>query len=146
VSTTAVALLGTIAVAVAVMALIQVGAVVFAVRAARRVDALLGRLERDLEPALERVTALTGEAARAAGLAAAQVERVDRVAAELSARVEASATAVQRAIGRPAREGAALVAGVRAGLVTLRDLRRRRRAGGEGADVAAGEEDPWFIG
>jgi hypothetical protein len=71
---------------------------------------------------------------------------VDRVVAELGQRVEASAAAVQRAIGRPAREGAALVAGVRAGLVTLRDQRRRRRAGGDEGRAATGEEDPWFIG
>jgi alkylated DNA nucleotide flippase Atl1 len=146
VSTTAVAFLGAIAVSVVVMALIQIGAIVFAARAARRVNALLGRLERDLEPAIERVTAMTGEAARAASLAAAQVERVDRVAAELGTRVEASATAVQRAIGRPAREGAAIVAGVRAGLVTLRDLRQRRRAGADGGSVGGADEDPWFIG
>lgn len=145
-STTAVAFLGAIAVSVVVMALIQIGAIVFAARAARRVDALLGRLERDLQPAMERVTALTGEAARAASLAAAQVERVDRMAAGLTTRVEASAAAVHRAVGRPVREGAAIVAGVRAGLVTLRDLRQRRRAGADGGSTGAGDEDPWFIG
>jgi len=146
VSATAVGFLGAAAVALVVMALVQVAAIVGAVLAARRVERLLGRLERDLQPAMERVTALTGEAARAASLAAAQVERVDRVVAELGHRVEASAAAVQRAMGRPAREGAALVAGVRAGLVTLRDQRRRRRAGAGEGGSNAGDEDPWFVG
>jgi hypothetical protein len=139
-------LLGAGAAALVVMAVIQVGAIVAAILAARRVERLLGRLERELQPAMERVTAMTGEAARAASLAATQVERVDRVVADLGRRVETSAAAVQRAIGRPAREGAALVAGVRAGLVTLRDQRQRRRAAGTDGGPAAGDEGPWFVG
>jgi hypothetical protein len=146
VSPAAVAFLGAAAVALVVMALIQVGAILLAVRAARRVEALMGRLEHELHPAMERVTAMTGEAARAANLAARQVERVDRAITELGTRVEASAGAVQRVVGRPAREGAALVAGVRAGLVTLRDLRQRRRAGSHAGSPANRDEDPWFIG
>jgi hypothetical protein len=132
-----------IAVATGVMALIQVGAIIYAARLARRVEALVERLERDVQPLLERLTALGTDAARAAGLAAGQVERADRLLTELGRRLDHTIAGVQRSIARPAREGAALVAAVRAAVLTLRDMRqRRRRANSHGSD----DEDPLFIG
>ena len=140
-SSTAVALLGVIAASVLVMALIQVGAIIFAVRLARRLEAIVGRVERDLQPAIERLTSMSGEASRAATLAAAQVERVDRALDDLSRRADRTVANVQRALTRPQREGAAVVAGVRGFVSSLRDQRRARRA-------AAGfdEDDALFIG
>jgi hypothetical protein len=130
-----------IAVATAVMAIIQVGAIAGAVVAARRVNGRIGRLEAELRPMIDRLTAMSGEAARAAGLAAAQVERVDRVIGEIGTRADAALGSVQRTLARPAREGAALLAGVRAGVGTLRELRDQRRQGGPRED-----DDPLFIG
>lgn len=147
-STTALAFLGAAAVALVVMALIQVGAIIGLVLAGKRVGRLVGRVEHlmdraehDWQPMVERLTAMSGEAARVASLAATQVERVDRVVAGMSGRLEHSADAVQRALARPAREGAALVAGVKAGVHTLRELRQRRRAG-----PSDGDDDALFIG
>ena len=77
--------LGVIAVAVLVMAGIQVAAVVLAARAARRIDSLADRLERDIQPVVANLNALTGEAARATALATAQVERVDGLFSDLAA-------------------------------------------------------------
>jgi hypothetical protein len=141
VSSTAVALLGVIAASVLVMALIQVGAIIFAARLARRVEAIAGRIERDLQPAIDRITSMSGEASRAATLAAAQVERVDRALDDISRRADRTVTNVQRALSRPQREGAAVVAGVRGFVSSLRDQRRARRS-------AAGldEDDALFIG
>jgi hypothetical protein len=141
VSPTAVALLGVIAASVLVMALIQVGAIIFAARMARRLEALVERVERDLQPAIERITSMTGEASRAATLAAAQVERVDRTLDELSRRADRTVSNVQRVLSRPQREGAAVVAGVRGFVSSLRDQRQARRA-------AAGldDDDALFIG
>jgi hypothetical protein len=76
--------LGVIAAAVLVMAGIQVAAVVLAARAARRIDHLAERIERDLQPVVANLSALTGEAARATALATAQVERVDRLFIDLA--------------------------------------------------------------
>lgn len=140
-SDTAVAFLGAIAAATVVMALIQVGAIVYAARLARRLEALAGRLERDLQPAMDRLTVVSDQAARAATLAATQMERVDRTLTLLGDRADVAATRLQRALGRPAREGVALAAAVRATVATLRELRRRRRGGAREDD-----EDPLFIG
>jgi hypothetical protein len=149
VSGTAVTFLGIIAVALLVMALVQIGAIVGLVlagkrigRLAGRVEALADRAERDFQPMVERLTAMSGEAARAAALAATQVERVDRMVTDVGQRLEHSAGAVQRALTAPAREGAALVAGVRAGVGTLREIRQRRRR----SATTEGDDDAMFIG
>ena len=73
--------LGTIAVAVLVMAVIQVAAVVLAARAARRVGDAMARLEQDVRPIVANLQAMSSDAARAAGLAVAQVERADQLLA-----------------------------------------------------------------
>ena len=68
-------LLGIIAVAVLVMAAIQVAAIVFAVSAARRIGQVADRLEQNLSPVVSNLQTITSEAARMSTLAAAQVER-----------------------------------------------------------------------
>ncbi len=140
-NSTAVVFLGVIAVAVLVMAMLQVGAVVYAARLARRVEAVVARLERDVQPSVERLNALSGDAARATALAAAQVERVDRLLDQFSGRADRAMTSVQRAIDAPQREATALVAGVRAAVTALRNARRSRRRPG-----AFDEDDALFIG
>jgi hypothetical protein len=57
--------LGIIALAVAVMAAIQVGAIIVAARLARRVDRLATQIEQDIKPVFQNLQALTTEAARA---------------------------------------------------------------------------------
>jgi hypothetical protein len=143
VTPTAVAFLGAIAVATVVMALIQLGAIIYAARTARRLEQLLSRIERDIQPMIEHLTTMSGEAARTAALAAEQVQRADRLLTDLGRRLDHSVNAVQRALTRPAREGAALIAGVRAAALTLRDLRRRRPGS---AGQPFDEDDALFIG
>jgi hypothetical protein len=57
--------LGIIAVAVLIMAIIQVAAVVVAARVARRLDRFADSLERDIRPVVASLQALTADAARA---------------------------------------------------------------------------------
>jgi hypothetical protein len=64
VSGTAEILLGVIALAVAVMAMVQVGAVVAGLRLARRVEQLATDLETGVKPLLVNLTAVTAEASR----------------------------------------------------------------------------------
>lgn len=139
---TAVAFLGAIAVAVVIMALLQVGAAIFAYRLARRVDGLVHRVEHGLQPAVDRLTVMTSEAARAAKLAAGQIERVDRMVDNVATRVDDTVATVQRSVVKPVREGAALVAALRAGVDAIREVRRRRRS----SSYALDEDDPLFIG
>ncbi len=135
--------LGIIALSVSVMAAIQVGIVVYGARLARRVDALANQVDREIKPLLTHLSAIGEEAARATTLAAAQVERVDRLFADVTLRVEETATAVQSAIVAPAREGLALLAGVRAAFDALRGT---RQAGTPPHASASDEDDPLFIG
>jgi hypothetical protein len=141
VSTTGVALLGIIALATLVMALVQVGAIVFVGRLARRVDALADKVEQEVKPLLSNLAQVAEDAARSSSLAAAQIERADQLFANLVQRADETFTLVQAAIITPAREGRALLSGVRAAIMAFRELRaeRARRSRFE-------EEDPLFIG
>src|SRR5581483_938272 len=107
-STWSVVFLGIIALSTLMMAVIQVGAIIYSARLARRIETLLGRLENDIKPMLDRLTTISTEAARMSALATAQVERVDQLFADVQQRTEQIMTVVQQAIVTPAREGAAL--------------------------------------
>lgn len=117
--------LGVIAFATLTMALIQVGLGVGAWLIARRVARLIQQLERELKPLTENVNAMARDAARATSLATAQVERVDRLFTELTARVEQTAHAVQRTILSPLRDGAAMITALKAAIEAFRDLTSR---------------------
>ncbi len=134
--------LGIIAVAVTLMAAIQVGAVIVAARVAKRVDRLASQLEHDIRPVFQNLSTMTAEAARAASLAATQVERADRMFEDLTQRVDATLTTLQTRVLGPARHGAALLAGLRAALDVFRDPRDARRK----RPSAVEEEDALFIG
>jgi hypothetical protein len=136
--------LGIIALAVSVMAAIQVGIIVYGGRLARRVDALTTQVEREIKPLIAHLTTIGEEAARASTLAAAQVERVDRLFADVSLKVEETAHAVQSAIVAPAREGLALLSGVKAAFEAVRGMRQASAAPTRPAPHD--DEDPLFIG
>jgi hypothetical protein len=134
--------LGIIAVAVALMAAIQVGAIIVAARLAKRVDRLADQIEQDIRPVFENLNAMSAEAARAAALAAVQVERADRMFGDLAHRVDETLNTLQSRVLGPAREGAALLAGLRAALAAFRD----RRDTGRKRPAPVEEEDALFIG
>lgn len=139
--------LGVIALSTLMMAVIQVGAIIYSARLARRLETLLGRLERDIQPMLERVTAISTEAARMSALATQQVERVDQLFADIQERTEQVVTVVQQAIITPAREGAALFSALRSTFAALRGLRpngngRQQQRPPRGVE----EDDALFIG
>ena len=146
-SPTAEILLGVIAVAVAVMAIVQVGAIVAGLRVARRVEKIADELETGVKPLLANLAAISNEAARAANMAAVQVERFDRVFADMTTRLDRTLNAAQKFVGAPAREGMALMAGVKAAVSALQAMREstRRRAATRGATFEE-EEESLFIG
>jgi hypothetical protein len=133
--------LGTIAVATALMALVQIGAIVVAARLARQAQQTLTAVHSEIRPLIAKVSNVADEASRTAALASAQVQKIDRLVTELSRRVDETATVVQQAIVTPAREGVAIFAAVKAGLAALRGLADLRRGSSR-----AEEEDPLFIG
>jgi hypothetical protein len=147
VSGTAELLLGVIAIAVAVMALVQVGAILAGLRVARRVEHLSVELETSVKPLIANLTALTAEAAKAANLAAAQVERFDKVVADLAQRLDQTMAAAQQFVSGPAREGLAIVAGIRAAMTAFQGLRESARRRGTPRTIALEEEEEsLFIG
>ena len=133
--------LGVIAAALLVMALIQVAVAVMAARAAKSISRLATQFEQDIRPLVANLHTMTAEAARATAIAAAQVERADRLFTEMSTRFDHTLNTVQHAVVGATR-GGAWVAGIKAAVAAFRDLRtapRRRPASVE-------EEDALFIG
>ena len=144
-SETAELFLGIIAVAVLIMAVVQIGAIFAGIRLARRVDQIATQLDQEIKPLIANLTTLSSEAARAAALAAKQAERIDRVFGEMVQRVDQTLAAAQEFVTGPARQGMAIMAGVKAVLDTFRSLREasRRRTPSR---PAVEEEESLFIG
>lgn len=135
--------LGAIAAATVTMAALQIAAAILAARAARRFFAVTDRLEQELMPAIARLNAIAADAGQTAALVRVQVERADRLFADFVARAERTLTLVQNAVVTPAREGFAIIAGLRGALAALRHIRARA---GQGSGLGVEEEDALFIG
>ena len=130
--------LGVIALATLTMALIQVGVIVGGAILFRRVNALSARVERELQPLMDKVNAIGADAARISALATQQAERADALFADVSRRVDTTLAVVQNAVVAPAREGMAVVSALRATIAAVR--RKPRQPAGRD------EDDPLFIG
>lgn len=133
--------LGVIAAATAIMALVQVGAMVMLARAATEMRKISSTVQRDLSPLIARANAIADEAHKTAMLATAQAQKIDRLVTDLTLRVDETSAIIQEAILTPAREGMAIVAGIKAALGAfkgLRDLRARQ--------ARVDDEEALFIG
>ena len=135
------AFLGVIAVSTALMAVMQVGAIVVLAKVALQVRDIVATLQQDVRPLIARANAIADEASKTAALATAQAQKIDRLVTDLSQRVDETSTIVQQAIITPARDGMAIVAAVKAGLGALRGFRDLRGRPGRVED-----EDALFIG
>lgn len=132
--------LGVIAIAVLVMAVLQVTAVVFAVRAAQRVGEAVSRFEADVKPIMNNLRSLSSDAARTANIAAAQAQHAEHVIADLTGRLSDAVSAVEASVIAPARDAYAVVQGLLAAFSTLRQAPAQPRS------VPSEEEDSLFIG
>lgn len=139
-TTWSVVFLAIIAVGTLTMALLQVGAVIFAARMARRMESLVANVERDIKPLIGRATVVADEASRVATLATAQVQRVDALVADVTSQIEATVAQFRTAVVSPTREGLALVSGLRAAILALKGIDQRRRR------PVVDEDDALFIG
>jgi len=131
--------LGIIAFATAAVAVGQLCVVVVASIAARRVARLAQTVEQELKPIFGHLDSIGRDASRATALATAQVERADRLFADLSVRVEQAVDNVQASIEQPAREGRAVIAAFRAAFQTIQEMRKNR------SQSRADDEDALFI-
>jgi KaiC/GvpD/RAD55 family RecA-like ATPase len=135
------AFLGVIAVSTALMAILQIGAIVVLARVATQVKNIVGTLNQDIRPLIARANVIADEAARTATLATAQAQKIDRMVTDLARRVDETSAVVQQAIIAPAREGMAIIAALKAGLGALKGFKDYRGRPGRMDD-----EDPLFIG
>jgi type IV secretory pathway VirB2 component (pilin) len=134
VSVWAVVFLGVIAFATLAMAIVVVGALIAATRLAQRVGRILDQLEVDLKPLFEHMNAIGRDASRAAALATAQVERVDRALNDLAGRLDDTLRSVQAVLNGPVREGQAIITALAAAVRAMRGG-RARHARGEDEDA-----------
>lgn len=138
--------LGIIALAVFVMAAIQVGAIVLGLRLAKRVDQLTTQIEQDVKPLIRNLTEMTAEASRAAALATQQVERVDRLFGDLAVTAERTVQIASQLVGGPARNGFALFSAARAAVSAFKDLRDASRRRQASYKSSPDDEESLFIG
>jgi hypothetical protein len=131
--------LGVIAVATLAIAVVHVVVLIAAGMVARRVGQLIDQVEGELKPVFGHLQAISRDASHAASMASAQVERADRLFADLAQRIEQTVTAVQASVVQPLREGRALISAFRAGLNVIKDIRSRSRRS------RAEDEDALFI-
>ncbi len=133
--------LGVIAAATAVMAVVQIFAMVALARVATQVRDTASAIQQDLRPLIARANAIADEAQKTATIATAQAEKIDRLVTDLTRRVDETSAVIQDAILTPAREGMAIVAGLKAAIGALRGFRDLRARPGRIED-----EDALFIG
>jgi hypothetical protein len=131
------------------MALIQVGAIVAALRAAKQAQTVIATVQRDIQPLLAdvkpllaRANAIADEASRTASIATAQAQKIDKLVTDLAKRTDETSLLVQQAIVTPAREGIAVVAAIKAALGVFRGFGEFRGRTGRHGD----EDDALFIG
>lgn len=136
--------LGIIALSVLVMALIQAGAIVAGLRLARKVEQLSLQVDQEIKPLIRNLTSVSEEAVRTATLASRQIERVDRLFADLTSRLNETLAAAQQFTKGPAKNGMAIISGLQAAVSAFRGMReatRRRSKTQPGT-----EDDSLFIG
>jgi hypothetical protein len=133
--------LGLIAAASLATALAQIGVVLFAGLAARRIARLTQRIEEEMRPIFGHLDAIGREAARASALATAQVERVDAMFSDVAVRIDQAIGGLQSTMEAPAREGRAILSAFKAALQAIRDIRQNGRARPGRSD----DEDALFI-
>jgi hypothetical protein len=132
--------LGIIAVSVLVMAILQVGAILFLARYAKRVMTITEELQREIKPLMAKVSAIADEAQRATALAAKQVERVDALVGDVTRRVQETTSAIQSIVTAPVRQGSMLFSALRGILTAVMTSTPDRRLDRDE------EEDALFVG
>lgn len=114
-------LLSVIAVATVIMAVVQIGVVLFTSRLAKRVNRLVDFIEREIKPTLVRVDAVSSDVARVTSLASNQAERLDQIASHLIEKIDEILTVADRSVFAPLKQGAGFLFGLRAALLAFRD-------------------------
>lgn len=133
------AFLAVMAVSLAIMAAIQIGVIIVALRVAKQILAATAQLQAEIKPLVQTVNRLADEAARATSLVSVQLERVDGMMASTASRLDDTIGIVQSAISGPVGQGVAAVKAFRVAMSVVRDWKNRRRQAHE-------DDDALFVG
>ena len=130
--------LAVIAIGVTVMTVVQVGVLLVVARSARQLAETAQKIRQEVSPLADKVNRIADDAGKAASLALAQIERLDRALSATTQRVDETLNVVQGALTEPIRHGAAVVSALRGVLSVFRGFRENR----PGRD----EEEALFVG
>ena len=133
--------LAAMAVALVVMAAVQIGLIVVALRVAKQLTATAEEIRREVRPLVAKAHRISDDAARVASLTVAQVERIDRLLASTSERVNETLGVIQHAVIEPVRQGAAVMTAMRAAVSAFRSWR-----GHPHTPHGREDEDALFVG
>lgn len=132
--------LAVMAVSLAIMAAVQIGLIIVALRVAKQAMAAAAQLQQEIRPLIQKASSIADEAARATSLATMQVERVDQLMATTASRLDSTMSVIQNVMSGPVGQGAAAISAFRAAISAVREWRgRRHRHNHE-------DEDALFVG
>ena len=106
--------LGVIAVSTALMALVQIGVMIGAIVAIKRLTDVASRIEQAARPLIAQANDLIADTSEGVAAVRSQVDRVERQVMQLLTRTDQAVHRVQDYLLAPARQGIALAAGARA--------------------------------
>jgi uncharacterized protein YoxC len=142
--TAQVVLLAIIALAVTVMTTMQVVAALRIARLTKDVAKTIDDLRRDVAPLLVQASRIADDAARVTALALTQIQRIDRVVHTSADRIDEIVEVAHTVVTGPVRQGAALVAGLRAAWELFAS--RQRRLDPDDDEDSDGGDQAMFIG
>jgi hypothetical protein len=134
--------LAVIAIAVALMALIQIVVLAGLALLVRQAIGGVRDLRREIRPLLQKVDRIADDATRVSGMAVAEVERLSALVRETSARIDETVAVAQRVVMGPVRQGSAIFAAARAIFSSFRS----RSTPGRPPRHTHDDEDPLFVG
>jgi malonyl CoA-acyl carrier protein transacylase len=131
--------LGIIAVAVLTMAIIQIVVGLQLMRVAKDATTTMQEFRTEIRPLLQKAHKVADDAGRVSAMALTQVERVDQLLATTAMRVDDTLQIVQESLIAPVKQGAAVMAGLKAAIAVFRARQDKGRYGRD-------DEDALFIG
>lgn len=131
--------LAIIAISLLVMAVIQVGVLISLLRVAREATAATSELRREVTPLIIKMNKIADDAGQLSALALTQMERVDLLVDTTAQRIDDTMSTVQSALISPVRQGAAVMAGLKAAMAVFGARQDRGR-------YRQDDEDALFIG
>ena len=131
--------LGIIAGAVLTMAIIQIVVGLQLMRVARDAASTMQEFRTEIRPLIQKAHKVADDAGRVSAMALTQVERVDQLMATTAMRVDDTLQIVQESLIAPVKQGAAVMAGLKAAIAVFRARQDKGRYGRD-------DEDALFIG